>query len=394
MNTLTTPSSLMQITPRPEPVVVRGAGSYLWDEAGRRYLDFIQGWAVNCLGHCPPEIAAALAEQAQTLITPSPALHNRPQLRLAELLRALSGMAEVHFTNSGAEANEAAMKLARKWGRLNRGGAFGIVSTVNAFHGRTLAMMAASGKPGWHELFPPYPEGFKQVPFGDIDAMRNAIDATTVAIMIEPIQGEAGVVVPPPGYLAGLRALADEHELLLIFDEIQTGIGRTGKMFEFQHHDVVPDIMTLGKGIGGGVPLAAVIANDRAACFEYGDQGGTYNGNPLMTAVGIAVVNTVADERFLHEVRKREAVLRAGLIALSERHGLAEVRGRGLLYAIVLAHPRAEAVRDAAFELGLVVNAARPDVIRLMPSLRVSETEIAACLERLDQAFETSYAAG
>jgi len=222
---------LMAITARPAAVMARGAGSYLWDENDRRYLDFIQGWAVNALGHSPVEISSALTRQSETLLTPSPALHNRPQLELAELLTRNSPFAQVHFANSGAEANEAAVKLARKWGQKNKNGAFEIITTTNAFHGRTLAMMSASGKPGWDVMYPPMPEGFKHVPFADIDAIAGAITPQTLAIMLEPVQGEAGVVVPPEGYLRELRELTAEHNVLLILDEVQTGVGRTGRFF-------------------------------------------------------------------------------------------------------------------------------------------------------------------
>ena len=376
---------LMAITSRPDVIMSHGEGSWLWDESGKRYLDFIQGWAVNALGHCPPEIVIALTQQAQELISPSPALDNRPQLEFAARLTDLAQMAEVHFVNSGAEANEAAVKLARKWGRLHRAGAYKVITTYNAFHGRTLAMMAASGKPGWETLFPPYPDGFKHVEFGCAQAIEAAIDEQTVAIMVEPVQGEAGVVVPYEGYLKDLRRLADAHGLLLIFDEIQTGMGRTGKLFAKEHENTAPDILTLGKGIGGGVPLAALLANDRASCFEYGDQGGTYNGNPLMMAVGIAITEAVAEADFLAAVEKKGARLRSELEKLS---GVTTVRGKGLLNAIVLDEPRAKAVRDGCFERGLIVNAARPDVLRFMPSLRVGEDEIELCLELLRHELE------
>ncbi|MEM9621601.1 MAG: aminotransferase class III-fold pyridoxal phosphate-dependent enzyme [Pseudomonadota bacterium] len=375
---------LMKITPRPAAVMARGAGSYLWDEAGCRYLDFIQGWAVNCLGHCPHEVAQAVTAQAQTLITPSPALHNRPQLDLAEQLVSVTGMAQVHFSNSGAEANEVAIKLARKWGRSQGAGRFRVISTHNGFHGRTLATMAASGKPGWDGLFPPYVEGFHKVPFGDLQAMADAIDGETVALMVEPIQGEAGVVVPPEGYLQGLRRLADQHNLLLILDEIQTGFGRTGTLCHFQQVHVTPDIITLGKGLGGGLPLSATLANERAAVFEFGDQGGTFNGNPLTTAVGAAVLNTVNQPEFLATVRQREAYLVAGLQGLQSVHQIVQVRGCGLLYALVLGAPLGAEVADYAFQQGLLLNSPRPDVLRLMPSLRVSEAEIDEFLNILD----------
>jgi len=377
---------LMHVADRPNRVMVRGAGSYLWDHTGARYLDFVQGWAVNALGHAAPEIAAALHEQAQTLISASPAFHNAPQLELARELTARAGMATVHFANSGAEANEAALKLARKWGKLARGGAHEVITTENSFHGRTLAMMAASGKPGWDALFPPKMPGFVKVPFGDAEAVRAQIHARTVAIMVEPIQGEAGVVVPPSGYLAALRALCDEHGLLLICDEVQTGMGRTGSLFAFEQAGVKPDILTLGKGLGGGVPISAVLANERASCFVPGDQGGTYNGNPLMTAVARRVLSIVGSESFLEQVRRSGRYLEQRLASLCARRGLG-LRGRGLLWALVLPEARAEQVVRACFARGLLINAPRPQLLRLMPSLRVAPAEIDEMAELLEQAL-------
>ena len=387
MNAICTEDPLMKITPRPEPVMLRGEGSWLWDNRGKRYLDFIQGWAVNALGHCPRELIETLDCQARTLITPSPALHNRPQLELARALTA-EHFAQAHFANSGAEANEAAVKLARRWGQLHRAGAFEVITARGAFHGRTLAMMAASGKAGWDVMFPPSAPGFVHVPFGNADAVAAAISDRTVAIMVEPIQGEAGVIVPPAGYLRALRQLADEHGLLLIFDEVQTGIGRTGYLFYHQHPEVqaLPDIMTLGKGLGAGVPLSAVLATQEAACFDYGNQGGTYNGNPLTTAVGLRVVNTVRSPGFLDEVRARGDYLRTLLEAVAGKAGLGTVEGRGLLQAIHLEQPVAQQIADEAFERGLIVNPAQPRVLRLMPSLRVSTEEIAQMGEILRSA--------
>lgn len=368
-------AALMPITLRPERVMVRGEGSYLWDDRGRRYLDFVQGWAVNALGHSAAEVRQALASQAAELLTPSPAFHNAPQLLLAQRLTAASGLAQAHFCCTGAEANEAAVKLARKWGRLQRGGAFEIITSVGAFHGRTLAMMAASGKPGWDELFPPNMPGFRRVPYGDVGAVAAAITDRTVAVMVEPIQGEAGVVVPPPGYLEQLRELTRERGILLILDEVQTGLGRTGTLFAYTQHHVQPDILTLGKGLGSGVPISAVLASEGVSCFAPGDQGGTYNGNPLACAVALAVLDAVAAEPFLEGVRERGRYLEGRLLELGSRHGCL-LRGRGLLWALVLPEPRAERIRDSCFERGLLLNAPRPQLLRLMPSLRVTTTEI------------------
>ena len=378
---------LMPITSRPELVMHHGQGSFLWDEDGHRYLDLLQGWAVNALGHSPPELVDVLSLQAARLLTPSPALHNRPQIALAERLCLLSGMHQAHFATTGAEANEAALKLARKWGRLYRHGAYEIVTTENSFHGRTLALMAASGKPGWEHMYPPHIPGFFKVPFGDLPAMRQAVGPGTVALFVEPIQGEAGVVVPPGGYLRGLRALADEHGLLLILDEVQTGIGRTGTMFACEHEGVRPDVLTLGKGLGAGVPLSAVLANQRASCFEPGDQGGTFNGNPLGAAVALRVLDVVTRPDFLEHVMHMSSELRSGLEAMARDLG-GTVRGCGLLLAWVLESPVASAIVDRSRELGLLVNAARPSVLRLMPSLRITQDEVALALSLLRRAAE------
>jgi len=378
----------MSVAVRPPRIMVRGSGSYLWDHEGTRYLDFVQGWAVNALGHAPPEIAAALQAQALTLISASPAFHNAPQLSFALELTRAAGLAQVHFTNSGAEANEAALKLARKWGRLQRGGAHQIITTLGSFHGRTLALMAASGKPGWDALFPPSMPGFAKVPYGDLPAVEAQIGPETVAVMVEPIQGEAGVVVPPEGYLRGLRGLCDARNLLLICDEVQTGMGRTGSLFAFEREGVKPDILTLGKGLGGGVPISAVLANERASCFVAGDQGGTYNGNPLMVAAARSVFGVVSGPEFLATVRARGRYLQQRLAPLCTEHGIA-LRGRGLLWALLLPEPSAEAIVARCFTAGLLINAPRPNLLRLMPSLRVSEAEIDQLCALLEPALTT-----
>lgn len=386
-------AQLMKVAARPQRVMVRGNGSYLWDHEGTRYLDFVQGWAVNSLGHAPPEISAALQAQAQMLLTASPAFHNAPQLRFALELTRAAGLAQVHFTNSGAEANEAALKLARKWGRLNRSGAHQIITTHGSFHGRTLALMAASGKPGWDALFPPVMPGFLKVPYGDVAAVAAQLGPETVAVMVEPIQGEAGVVVPPAGYLRDLRRLCDQHGILLICDEVQTGMGRTGTLFAFEHDDVKPDILTLGKGLGGGVPISAVLANERTSCFVPGDQGGTYNGNPLMVAVARSVFDVVSRGEFLATVRARGHYLQQRLGSLCAARGI-ELRGRGLLWALVLPEPTAEAIVARCFADGLLINAPRPNLLRLMPSLRVSEGEIDELIRGLVAALDRDYPKG
>lgn len=382
---LSTP--LMPVIRRPPLVMQRGQGSRLWDESGRCYLDFLQGWAVNALGHCAPEVQAALAEQSSLLVTPSPAFHNRPAIELARLLARLTGAHHVAFMNSGAEANETAIKLCRRWGQKYKNGAYGILSVEGGFHGRTLAAMAASGKPGWEHLFPPYPPGFSKVPFGDLEAMQRAIRPDTVAIMLEPILGEAGAVVPPAGYLAGLSELASRHDLLLVLDEVQTGCMRTGKFLAQQHERVCADVTTLGKGLGAGLPVSAVLANERAACLGLGDNGSTHGGNPLVSHVALAVCRIITEPEFVRQVALRSEQLERALSGLAAEFGRATERGRGLLRALVFEEPIAEALGERALDEGLLINAARPHVLRFMPQLRVSAGDIREMAAHLRRAY-------
>jgi acetylornithine/N-succinyldiaminopimelate aminotransferase len=376
--------ALMEITARPKIVFVRGEGSWLWDDTGKRYLDFIQGWAVNCLGHSPPVVAEALSAQAKRLITPSPAYYNDASLKLANALVAQSCFDQVFFANSGAEANEGAIKLARKYGALHKGGAYEIITFEGGFHGRTLATMSASGKKAFEPLFEPKVKGFRKAQLNDLASVKQLINANTVGIMLEPIQGEAGVWSATDQFLRELRALTRELDLLLIFDEIQTGMGRTGKLFHYQHAEIEPDIMTLGKGIGGGVPLAALLATEQASCFEHGDQGGTFNGNPLMCAAGSAVLAEVSKPEFLKTVVDAGLFLESELQKLSARHGLGEVRGRGLLLALDLKLPIGPAIVAQALPAGLLLNSPQPDALRFMPALNVTREEISEMIDGLD----------
>ncbi len=385
--------ALMDITSRPPIVFVRGEGSWLWDNEGRRYLDFIQGWAVNGLGHSPRCITEALADQSARLITASPAFYNEPSMLLAGRIVAHSVFQRVFFTNSGAEANEGAIKLARKWGSIHKDGAFEIITFDNAFHGRTLATMSASGKPAFRALFEPKVPGFPKATLNDLASVERLITDRTVAVMLEPIQGEAGVVVATDDFLRGLRELTRARGLLLIVDEIQTGVGRTGKLWGYEHAGITPDIMTLGKMLGGGVPLAALVAREEVCCFEHGDQGGTFNGNPLMTAVGSAVMDATLAPGFLDHVNAMGERITAGLRALSARHGLGEVRGRGLLIAIDLGQDIAGKVVDAARDEGLLLNAPRPNLIRLMPALNVTAEEVDAMLQITERCVQRVLAA-
>jgi acetylornithine/N-succinyldiaminopimelate aminotransferase len=371
--------ALMDITARPELVFVRGEGSWLYDQDGKRYLDFIQGWAVNSLGHCHPAMIEALTRQARALINPSPAFYNQPMMDLAKRLCAASCFDRVFFASSGAEANEGAIKLARKWGRLHRHGAYKIITFDHAFHGRTLATMSASGKPGWDTKFAPQVEGFPKANLNDLDSVAALIDDQTVAVMLEPVQGEAGVIPAKFQFLRDLRALTRERGLLLIVDEVQTGMGRTGLLFAHQHAGIEPDIMTLAKGIGGGVPLAALCATEAVSCFEHGDQGGTYCGNPLMAAVGVAVFDTISRPEFLDGVHARAQQLKAGLNALSAKWGMHGERGIGLLRALVMDRddgPTLVAAARRRAPEGLLLNSPRPNLLRFMPALNVSAAEI------------------
>lgn len=376
--------ALMDITARPRTVFVRGEGSFLWDDTGKRYLDFVQGWAVNCLGHSPPCVANAIAAQAKTLITASPAYYNAASLTLAKALVERSCFDQIFFANSGAEANEGAIKLARKYGALHKAGAFDIITFEGGFHGRTLATMSASGKKAFEPLFEPKVKGFPKARFNDIESVRALINKNTVAVMLEPIQGEAGVWPATDQFLQKLRLLTREHGLLLIVDEIQTGMGRTGKLFHYEHAGIAPDIMTLGKGIGGGVPLAALLATEEASCFEHGDQGGTFNGNSLMCATGLAVVEEVSRPEFLTSAADAGLFLESELQKLATRHGLGGVRGRGLLLALDLKLPIGAAIVAQAFQAGLLLNSPQPDALRFMPALNVTRGEISQMIDGLD----------
>ncbi|MGB7478779.1 MAG: acetylornithine transaminase [Burkholderiaceae bacterium] len=382
--------SLMYVTNRPPLVFTEGSGMWITDHTGKRYLDYLQGWAVNSLGHSPQCIQDALTAQAKKIINPSPAFYNAPMIELATLLTANSCFDRVFFTNSGAEANEGAIKLARKWGKLHPNGAgehrFEIVTFDHSFHGRTLATMSASGKAGWDTMYAPQVAGFPKATLGDLASVERLINERTVAVMLEPVQGEGGVIPASREFMQGLRWLTEQRGLLLIVDEVQSGMGRTGALFAHQLSGVEPDIMTLAKGIGGGVPLGALLCRERFACFEAGEQGGTYNGNPLMTAVGVAVISELLRDGFLETVRARGAYLGAALERLSAQHGLQGERGEGLLRALQLGKDIGPQIVDTARELqplGLLLNSPRPNLLRFMPALNVTEDEIDQMISRL-----------
>ena len=371
--------AVMFITKRPEVIMVEGKGSWITDSNGKRYLDFLQGWAVNCLGHSNPGILAALNTQAKKIINPSPAFYNEPMIGLSNLLTENSCFDKVFFANSGAEANEGAIKLARKWGQLNKNGAFEIITFEHSFHGRTLATMSASGKPGWDTMFAPQVAGFPKADLNDLESVKKLVTDKTVAVMIEPIQGEGGVIPATQEFMRELRKFTKANNILLIVDEVQAGCGRTGTLFAYQHYEIEPDIMTLGKGIGGGVPLAALMATNAVACFVQGDQGGTYNGNPLMTAVGISVIEQLLAPGFLASVKAKGELLKSELLKLSAEFNLEGERGEGLLRALMLGKDIGGKLVDLARERkpeGLLINSPRPNLLRFMPALNVSEDEI------------------
>ena len=381
---MTTPApidthSVMFITQRPDIVMVEGNGSWLTDNNGKRYLDFLQGWAVNCLGHSNPGMIAALNAQAKKLINPSPAFYNEPMIGLSNLLTSNSCFNKVFFANSGAEANEGAIKLARKWGQLNKSGAFEIITFDHSFHGRTLATMSASGKPGWDTMFAPQVSGFPKADLNDLDSVKKLVSDKTVAVMLEPVQGEGGVIPTTKEFMRELRQFTKENNILLIVDEVQAGCGRTGTLFAYQQYGIQPDIMTLGKGIGGGVPLAALLATDAVACFVPGDQGGTYNGNPLMTAVGISVIEQLLAPGFLDNVKAKGELLKSELLKLSAEFHLEGERGEGLLRALMLGKDIGGKLVELARERnpeGLLINSPRPNLLRFMPALNIANDEI------------------
>ncbi|WP_277186261.1 acetylornithine transaminase [Caballeronia sp. BR00000012568055] len=371
--------SLMYITNRPEIVFTHGKGSWLYDNTGKRYLDFIQGWAVNSLGHCNDGMIEAMEKQARTLINPSPAFYNAPMAQLAGLLTEHSCFDKVFFANSGAEANEGAIKLARKWGKKFRNGAYEIITFDHSFHGRTIATMSASGKAGWDTIYAPQVPGFPKADLNDITSVEKLIGEKTVAVMLEPIQGEGGVIPATREFMQQLRELTKKHNLLLIVDEVQSGCGRAGTLFAYELSGVEPDIMTLGKGIGGGVPLAALLSKADVACFEPGDQGGTYNGNPLMTAVGYSVISQLVAPGFMEGVREKGEYLKAELLKLSAERGYKGERGEGLLRALLLDSDKGPQIVEKARLMqpdGLLLNAARPNLLRFMPALNVTKNEI------------------
>jgi acetylornithine aminotransferase len=359
-------------------VPVRGEGCWLWDADGKRYLDFLAGVAVNSLGHCHPRVVEALRRQAGELIHCSNFYHIPQQIELAELLCGRSFADRAFFCNSGAEANEAAIKLARKYSREKFGpDRYEIITALSSFHGRTMATISATGQEKVQRFFDPLLHGFKHVPFNDTDALRAAVTPTCCAVMLEPIQGEGGVVAPSPEYFREVRAICDRHDLILIFDEVQTGIGRTGKLFAYEHFGTAPDIMTLAKALAGGAPIGAMLAREAlAGSFTPGSHGSTFGGNPLMAAAAVAAVHAVLEEGVLENAVAMGAYLTGRLEGLKERFPfITEVRGIGLLIGAQLSIPGADIVKKA-LERGLLINVAQERVLRFVPPLIVTREEI------------------
>ena len=378
----------MQTGRRLPITLVRGAGTRVWDDEGTEYLDFIAGIASDTLGHADPGLADVISEQARTLIHVSNIFYTVPQIELGEWLIDHSALDRVFFSNSGAEANEAAIKLARKWGIQNRDGSYEIISTNNSFHGRTMTTVAATGTPAYREPFGPPTPGFVFVDYDDFEAIKEATTPRTAAIMLEPIQGEGGVNVPAADYLQQVRAWCDEQGILLILDEIQTGIGRTGTIWAYEQAGIEPDIMTSAKGIAGGVPLGAVMAKERASVFEPGDHGTTFGGNPLATAAGVYVTRQLTEGGVLENAKARGEQLSQRLSGLVDRHPIAIGEdGAGLLRRLELAEDVSGDVVTAARENGLLLNPVRPNRVRFMPPLNVSAAEIDQAVDIVEAAL-------
>jgi predicted acetylornithine/succinylornithine family transaminase len=368
-------SALMNTYPPQAVTFVRGEGSRLWDDTGKPYLDMLGGLAVTSLGHSHPAVAAALAEQAKTLLHVSNLFGTEPGREVAATLdRLVGGGGKVFFCNSGAEANEAGIKLARKWGGF---GKFVVVSAYGSFHGRTLATLHATGQPTKHEIFQPLPEGFRHVAWNDLEALEASIDPSVTGVLLEPVQGEGGVNPATPEYFRGVRKLCDERGLVFLVDEVQTGLGRTGEWFGFQHFGVQPDIVTMAKALGNGVPIGACWAKaDVADAFVPGDHATTYGGQPLATAAARAVLKTMEEEDVPARSRSAGKRLTDALLGLD---GVTGVRGLGLLLAAELAERNAKDVAARALEAGLVLNAVTDNALRLAPSLLVTDDEIDEC---------------
>jgi acetylornithine/N-succinyldiaminopimelate aminotransferase len=368
--------------------LARGQGARVWDTEGKEYLDFVAGSAVNSLGHCHPVVVKALTEQVQTLIHTSNLFYTVPQVQLAKLLVDNSCLDRVFFCNSGAEANEGAIKLARRYGKLHLNGAYEIITTYGSFHGRTLATVAATGQDKHQQPYIPLPDGFVHANYDSVEAIKAATTNRTCAVMVEPIQGEGGVNVPDDKYLKKVRAWCDEKGILLILDEIQTGVGRIGSLFGYEQYGVEPDVMTLAKGLGGGVPIGAFLAKERASVFVPGDHGSTFGGNPLVCAAGLATLKFIIDNDLPAKVKRMGQYFVAGMEKLKAKFSfITGIRGRGLLLALKFTDNIADEVVLACLKEGLLVNPVKPDILRFMPPLIITEKDIDEALGILEIVF-------
>jgi len=376
--------ALMYTYKRYPLVIERGEGCRVWDVDGKPYLDFLGGLAVDCLGHAPRVVAETVADQAARLIQTSNLLYTLPQIELAEFLVEHSSLDRVFFCNSGAEANEAAFKLARKWGKLHKGGAHRIIAANNSFHGRTMGALAATGTEAYRRPFEPLPAGFDFVPFNDIDALADATGDDVAAIILEPIQAEGGINMPDDGYLAEVRALCDERQVLMILDEVQTGVGRTGRRWAYEHWNVEPDVMTLAKGLASGFPIGAMLAKESCAVLEPGDHASTFGGNPLACAVGLAVQREIEALGLIDHVAAVGTYFTERLTDLQSTYPvIKEIRGKGLLIGVELHEETARTILDDLRDRGLIANALSPRTLRFIPPLVVSQEEVDEALEIL-----------
>jgi predicted acetylornithine/succinylornithine family transaminase len=378
----------MQVVLRTPVTLVKGKGARIWDDKGKEYLDFVAGWAVDSLGHCHPAVADAVARQAHTLIQVSNQYYSVPQVQLAQLLVERSCLDRVFICNSGLEANEGAVKLARRYGHLKLNGAYEVITAINSFHGRSLAMTAATGQEKFQKPYTPLPVGFVNVKYNDIEAVKSATTEKTCAVMLEPVQGEGGVNVPDDDYLKKVREWCNLKSILLILDEIQTGVCRLGPLWGYEMFDVEPDIMTLAKGLGGGIPIGAFLAKEKASVFVAGDHGSTFGGNPLACAGACAVLNYVIDNDIAGNVKKVGKYLMEGLVGLKKKYPfVTDVRGRGLLVAIEFDSEIAQDVLMDCLEKGLLVNKVKPNAVRLIPPLIIGNKEVDLALGILDKAL-------
>ncbi|HTK10878.1 MAG TPA: aspartate aminotransferase family protein [Ktedonobacteraceae bacterium] len=367
--------------------IVRGEGVRVWDSEGKSYLDFVAGIAVNVLGHCHPAIVEAVQRQVTQLVHVSNLYYNTKQIELAELLSKQSGGMRSFFSNSGAEANEGAIKLARKYGRLHRNGAYEVISMDRSFHGRTLATTAATGQPSYQATWAPIPDGFKQVPFNDLEALKQATSAKTAAILVEAVQGEGGIYPADKAYMQGLRDWCDEQNLVLICDEVQASMGRTGKFFSWEHY-VRPDIVTMAKGLAGGVPIGAMLTDPRTDLFVPGDHGTTFGGNPIACAAGIATINTIIEQHLVENAATMGEYWNSKLVEFSQKYSfVGSSRGIGLMRAVDIHQGLAPTIVQKALEHGLLLNSVAPDTLRMVPPLVLTHADIDEAAALLDQAL-------